>query len=401
MPEFLFANGWTTHQARAAMMLDANVANLNTGSFGPLPKAVFERVTELRRRLAEEPMDFLVRQGGPQLWQSRQKLAGFLGADPYRLVFTPNVSSAINIVASGLTLAGPGEVLLTDHEYGAMHWCWERATQRQGLTLRTFPLPVTAEDPAEIVAAFRKAMNERTRLLFFSHVLSPTGLVLPAKEICAETRKRGIMTLIDGAHAPALVPLELDRLECDFYTGNCHKWLLAPTGSGFLYLGKGNEERLQSMHVSWGYRPNRRQLDVVDEWGTTPRLRFFEFEGFRDPCAWIAVKTAVEFQEQLGFERIRARNAELVAHLRGRLGEIPQLQPITPVHPLLHGFMTAYRLPAGVMGLEWQRLLWDRHRIELAFPERPGFWIARVSTHFYNTVDEIDLLARALGEMVV
>ena len=147
------ASFWSA--ARARMLLDPTVANLNTGSFGPTPRMVFERVTELRRRLAEEPMDFLVRQMPPLLWDARERLAQFLGGDPYRLVFTANVSVAVNIVAAGLRLAAPGEILLTDHEYGAMHWCWERAAQRQGLTLRTFPLPTMAASPEEIVAAFR------------------------------------------------------------------------------------------------------------------------------------------------------------------------------------------------------------------------------------------------------
>src|SRR5215831_8244136 len=157
--------------ARSQMLLDPHVANLNTGSFGPLPRAVFERATELRRRLAEEPMDFLLRQAPPLLWEARERLAGFLGGDPRRLVFSANVTAAVNTVASALRLAAPGEILLTDHEYGAMHWCWERAAQRQGLTVRTFPLPIATENPAPIVEAACAAMNERTRLLFFSHVL--------------------------------------------------------------------------------------------------------------------------------------------------------------------------------------------------------------------------------------
>src|SRR5215467_8358376 len=195
--------------ARARMLLDPEVINLNTGSFGPLPRIVFERAAELRKYLAEEPMDFLIRQAPPLLWQARERLADFLGADPYRLVFTANVTAAVNAVASGLRLAAPGEILLTDHEYGAMHWCWERAAQRQGLTLRTFPLPTMAQSPAEIVGAVCAAFSERTRLFFFSHVLSPTGLVLPAKELCAEARRRGILTAVDGAHALAFVPLDL------------------------------------------------------------------------------------------------------------------------------------------------------------------------------------------------
>src|SRR5437763_15794194 len=179
--------------ARSQMLLDPEVTNLNTGSFGPLPQVVFERVTELHRRLAEEPMDFFVRQAPPLLWQARERLAAFLGCEPRRLAFTANVTVSINTVAASLCLVGPGEILLTDHEYGAMQWCWERAAQRQGLTLRTFPLPTFPRSSGEIVDAFGRAMTDRTRLLFFSHVLSPTGLILPAREICEEARRRRIV----------------------------------------------------------------------------------------------------------------------------------------------------------------------------------------------------------------
>src|SRR6185437_16174739 len=150
--------------ARSRMLLDPSAINLNTGSFGPLPRVVFERVTALRQRLAEEPMDFLLRGAPPLLWEARERLADFVGGDPRRLVFTVNVTAAINLVASSLSLASPGEILLTDHEYGAMHWCWERAAQRLGLTVRTFPLPVLAREPGEIVDAACTAMTAHTRL---------------------------------------------------------------------------------------------------------------------------------------------------------------------------------------------------------------------------------------------
>ncbi len=189
-------------EARAQMLLDPEVANLNAGSFGPLPRVVFERVTQLRHRLAEEPMDFLVRLAPPLLWDARERLAQYLHGDPRRLIFTVNVSVSINIVAAALRLAAPGEILMTDHEYGAMHWCWERAAQRQGLTLRTFALPVMAQSPGEIVEAARSAFTPRTRLLFFSHILSPTGLVLPARELCAEARRHGISTWTWRRSAP-------------------------------------------------------------------------------------------------------------------------------------------------------------------------------------------------------
>lgn len=389
-PEF-----WTA--ARAQMLLDPEVVNLNTGSWGPTPRRVFERANELRRRLAEEPMDFYLRRVPPLLWEARQRLATFLGTDPRRLVFTTNVSVAINILAASLRLSAPGEVLLTDHEYGAMHWCWERACVRQGLTLRTFPLPVTAREPGEIVQAFRDAISDRTRLLFFSHVLSPTGLVLPAKEICEVARKRGVLSVVDGAHAPAMIPLSLTDVAADFYCGNCHKWLLAPSGTGFLWFGPGNEDRLAPLQVSWGWHHARDRMDEPDEFGSTPRIRALEFEGSRDLCPWLAVPAAIDFQTGLGWTEIRGRMEELACYTRQRLS---RLTLWTPEHPALHGSLTAFRLPAGVDAAVLRRRLWEEHRIEIPVIERPDGYLIRVSTHFYNTEWEIDRLTTALEKLV-
>ncbi|HYH69658.1 MAG TPA: aminotransferase class V-fold PLP-dependent enzyme, partial [Urbifossiella sp.] len=273
--------------ARAAVMLDPAVTMLNAGSFGPVPRPVFDRGTELRRQLAEGPTNFLVRTVPPLLWAARERAAAFLGTRPERFVFTSNVSAAINLVASGLPDVEPGEVLLTDHEYGCMVWVWERFAARRGLTLRTFPLPTMATDPAAIVAAAERAFTDRTRLFFFSHVLSPTGLVLPAAELCAAARRRGIRTVVDGAHAPGMLALDVDAVGADFYAGNLHKWVLAPTGAGFLALGAANRDALEPLHVSWGYKPDSYPLgdprgsahpDAPDAFGSTPRVRFLEFE---------------------------------------------------------------------------------------------------------------------------
>jgi isopenicillin-N epimerase len=387
-------------QLRAQMLLDATVANLNTGSFGPLPRVVFDEATRLRRRLAEEPMDFLLRQAPPLLWEARERLAQFLAGDPRRLVFTANVTASINIVATALCLAAPGEILLTDHEYGAMHWCWERAAQRHGLRLRTFPLPPLPRTPGEIVDAARAAFTDQTRLLFFSHVLSPTGMVLPARELCTEARRRGILTVIDGAHAPAFLSVKLDEIGCDFYGGNCHKWLLAPTGSGFLYFGSGAAERVQPLQVSWGWHHDRARPDERDEFGSTPRLRAFEFEGTRDPCPWLAIPAAIDFQARIGWDAIRTRIAKLVSCTRERFSGSLGLQPATPEHGDLHGAMTAFRLPAGLDASGLRRALWEEYRIEAPIIERPDGLFIRISTHFYNTEEEIDRAVAALSHLL-
>jgi isopenicillin-N epimerase len=389
---------WT--DARACVLLDPGVINLNTGSFAPSPRIVFELVTTLRRRLAEEPMDFLLRGAPPLLWQARERLASFVGGDPRRLMFTVNVTTAVNLVASSLILPAPGEILLSDHEYGALHWCWERAAQRQGLTLRTFPLPILPSSPVEIVDAAAAAMTERTRLFFFSHVLSPTGMILPARELCAEARRRGILTMVDGAHAPGLLPLDVDAIGADYYGANCHKWLLAPIGSGFLYAAAGALERLQPMQVSWGWRLDRARLDERDDFGTTPRLRQLEFQGTRDFCAWLAIPEAIDFQTQLGWERIRARIAELTGHVRRRLSRLAGLTPHTPDGQGLCGPMVAFQLPPGVEAPILRRRLWEEFRIEAPIVERPDRLLIRISTHFYNTEAEVDRLAEALPALL-
>jgi isopenicillin-N epimerase len=192
-----------------------------------------------------------------------------------------------------------------------------------------------------------------------------------------------------------MVPLRLGELGCDFYGANCHKWLLAPTGSGFLYMGPGAEDRLQPLQVSWGWRPDRARLDERDEFGSTPRLRALEFEGTRDPCPWLTVPEAMRFQEELGWGRIRRHNAELAGLVRERFGALG-LRPATPAHPELHGFMTAFRLPDGTDPVPLRRRLWGEHRLEVPIVERPEGALIRISTHFYNTEEEILRLAQAL-----
>jgi isopenicillin-N epimerase len=393
--------------ARGQIMLDTAVTMLNTGSFGPLPKPVFERVTAIRRLLAQGPTNFYVRQAPPLLWEARERTAAFLGTDPTRFVFTSNVSAAINLIASGLVLSSPGEVLMTDHEYGAMVWCWERAAQRQGLTIRTFPLPTMPSDPGDIVEAAMRAMTPRTRLFFFSHVLSPTGLVLPAKELCAAARKRGIISVVDGAHAPAMIPLNVDDVNADFYTGNLHKWLLAPSGAGFLGIGRGNHDRLQPLHVSWGYHADQYPIsdsgatagpDDRDAYGSTPRTRLLEFEGTRDFCPWLAVPAAIDFQTELGWENVQARIAELAQYTRKTIGDTG-LSLATPDTPGMCGAMTAFTLPPGVNVSRLRNELWSR-RVEIPVIERPERLLLRVSHHFYTTEAEIDRLADVLREVL-
>jgi len=385
-------------EARAAMMLDPEVTYLNTGSYGILARAVFERVTALRGAMTRNPVDFLWRRQGPELlWRARDRLAQFLHVDPRRLVFTQNVSVSINVVAASLCLASPGEVLLTDHEYGAMRYVWERSAQRQGLTLRTVQLPEPARDGAQLIDAITSAFRPATRLLQISHIFYTTGTIVPLREICAEARRRGILTVVDGAHAPGMIPLNLPELQCDFYGANLHKWFCAPVGAGFLYAAPGQEDRLQPLHISWGWHYDRSRPDERDEFGGTPRLRSFEFEGSRDITPWLVVPECIELIAGIGLSAIRQRHQSLSDHVRRRLREIPGLHQATADHPELRGGITAYRV--GPVNLPLiRRILHEEHRIEVNVIEALAGNYLRVSTHFYNDEAEVDRLATMLPE---
>jgi isopenicillin-N epimerase len=384
---------------REQMMLDPTCIYLNTGSYGIVPRPVFETVQALRERMYRQPTDFLWREAGEPLWQARVRLGQFLHAEPKRLVFTANVSSSINIVAQSLRLAAPGEILTTDHEYGAMFWAWERAAVRQGLVLRACKFPVAANDPQTAAEAIIAEIRPETRLLFLSHVYFTTGLILPIKEICAAARKRGVLTVIDAAHAPGMIPLNLDDIGADFYTANLHKWLLAPLGTGILYSAPGQDERLDPLHASWGWHYDRTKANERDEYGGTPRLRSHEFEGSRDITPWLAVPATIDFHEKLGAENIRRRHHELSEHARRTLDGHAGLRLVTPSHPAMRGGLTAFKSPP-CDPLAVRQEIWRRHRIEFNFVPHPdGPWL-RLSCHFFNTEAEIDRLAAVLPEFL-
>lgn len=381
------------------MLLDPSCINLNTGSFGPLPRCVFEAAHALRAQVAAQPTDFYIRKVPELLWSARSCLAEYLNVPPARLLFTANVSSGINLVAASLRLATPGEILLSDYEYGAMIWCWERAAIRQGLTLRFVSLPPMPRTPAELTERIVAAITPRTRLLFLSHVISANGLVLPVREICREARRLGVVTVVDAAHATAMLPVDVTAIDADFYAGNCHKWLLAPCGSGYLAMHPASIDRVGPLHVSWGYHPPRRtRLDEPDGYGATPRLRALEFEGTREIVPWLTTPVAIAFQRRLGPDAIRRRIAELADYVRQRLSGLCGLRLATPTEPDLCGALTAFEVPGQVEPETLRQTLWQRYRIEMPVIERPERLLVRVSTHFYNTHAEIDALANALAE---
>lgn len=238
---------------KSHFLLDPGVIFLNHGSFGAAPRPVFEAYQRWQLRLERQPVKFLARELLAELHSSRRVLGQFLGAGEDNLVFIPNATYGVNLVARSLGLKPGEEILTTDHEYGACDNIWKFIAKKTGARIvrRQIPLPVSSS--SEIVEQLWKGVTPRTRLIFLSHITSPTALRMPVRAICARARKAGILTLIDGAHAPGQIPLNLSRLGADFYTGNCHKWLLAPKGSAFLHVQPERQQLIEPLIVSWGW----------------------------------------------------------------------------------------------------------------------------------------------------
>jgi isopenicillin-N epimerase len=380
------------------ILLDPDVAYLNSGAFGPVTHRAYASVTQLRRQLAENPSEFLLRRVPSLLWHARERLASFLGGDPRRLLFTTNVTEAANLVAHSLRLVGQGEILMSDQEYQTMRWCWERIAARRGLTINIFHLPPRPTCAEDIVSAAVRAMTDRTRLIFLSHIVSSNGLILPVEDICRIARRNGILSVIDGAHAPGQVPVDLKTLPCDAYLGSGHKWLLAPVGTGFVHLGADLIEAIEPLLVSWGYRMSAsgEDRDRPDQFGTTPHLRRLECQGTRDFCPWLAVPDAIDALECFPMTDRLDRMRNLAFYTRVALQDQSGLECITPQADQLSAAMTSFAMYGFGDTLLLHNWLWQQHRIEVALMTHEGGQILRVSTHVFNTEAEIDRLADVL-----
>ncbi|MBM4129508.1 aminotransferase class V-fold PLP-dependent enzyme [bacterium] len=373
---------------RAEFLLRPDIVFLNHGSFGACPRPVFAEYQRLQRELEAEPVDFLHtgRTLPARLAAARAELAEFLGAQRDDLVFVPNATWGGNVVARSLRLRPGDEVLTTDHEYGAMERAWTFACEKAGARLVRARLPLPLDDPRRAVDAVWRAATDRTRLLFVSHITSPTAFVLPVAELVRGAAERGILTFIDGAHAPGQVALRLDEMGADFYTGNCHKWLLAPKGAAFLHVRRDRQDLIEPLAVSWGWR--------ADQPGASRFVDEHEWTGTRDPSACLAVPAALAFRRRHGWEQVADRCRALTVQARDLLlAELGAEAPCPPTPWLAQ--MAAVPLPP-VDPARLGATLRERHRIEVPVTMQAGRPWLRVSLQAYNSLRDIELLLAAL-----
>jgi isopenicillin-N epimerase len=380
---------------RRLWTLDPGVTFLNHGSFGACPRVVLDDQARWRERMEAEPVRFLYRELEGHLSVARKALGAFVGADPDDLAFVTNATSGVNTVLQALDFTAGDELIVSDHGYNACRNAVERVAARAGLrvVVLRIPFPITGPDAA--MSGVLEAVTPRTRLALLDHVTSPTGMVLPIERLVRELAARGVDTLVDGAHAPGMLPLDVEGLGAAYYTGNCHKWICAPKGAGFLHVRRDRQASIRPLVVSHGANSPR-----------TDRSRFrleFDWTGTGDPTAYLAVPAALDYMGSLlpgGWPALMARNRETALAARAVIASALDVAPPCPASML--GSLAALPLPERFGDhAALQGTLFDRFAIEVpvyAWPS-PPLRILRVSAQLYNGPADYELLADALRQL--
>ena len=374
---------WT--RVRNEFLTSDELAYMNSGSLGPMPRPVYYALVDGYRGLASDPGRENARHVAAQA-DLRAKLAAFVNADPAEIALTRNTTEGMSFVANGLDLEAGDEVLCSFHEHPGGLEPWKLLARRRGLVVRELPFPIPTPDPADLVGRLEDAITPRPKVISVSPVPFPTGCKLPVKALAALARPRGILTVVDGAHGIGMLALDMHDLGVDSYASSPYKWMGAPVGTGFLYLRSELQEQLWPTVANTGWDDPERGAARYDRLGQ------------RAGPLLTATSAALDFQDAIGRERIEQRVRALAGRLRERLAEIPQVRVHTSAHPLLACGLTGFALE-GFDRREVVDTLWRRHHIWVRHTDL-DLNTVRVSTHHYNTEAQVDRLGEALRDIL-
>lgn len=376
---------------KSQFLIDPNITYLNFGSFGACPKPVFADYQNWQLLLEREAVQFIAFNNVANLKTSRQALATYVNCDADDLVYVTNPSYAINIIAKSLKLNEGDEVLSTDIEYGALDRTWNYYCNKSKAKYIRQPieLPVTSKEA--IIEQFWKGYTPRTKAIFISQITSSTALILPVKEICAMAKERGLLTIVDGAHVPGHIPLDLSQLEADIYTGACHKWMMTPKGCSFLYVKKEYQPLFDPLVVSWGYQaavPSHSQF-----------LDWHQMQGTRDFSAFLTVPKAIAFMKEHNWTQVAADCRKMVKDNAMRFCNLVGSQPLCPLTDEFMGQMCSIPIKTATPE-KLQRHLFEKYSIEIPVTRQDDRIFIRYSINAFNTQEDLDKLYTALEEII-
>lgn len=376
---------------RKHFLLSQDVTFLNHGSFGACPKPVFEKYQYWQRELERQPVQFMAEAIYKHLKSARDSLGIFIGCNGDDLFFVPNPTTGVNTIINNLDLSPGEEILSTDHEYGALIRGWDSISKKTSARFikREIPLPCTTHD--DFIEHFWEGITEKTKVIFISHITSSTAMIFPIHEICRRAREREILTIIDGAHVPGHIPLDISEIDPDVYVGACHKWLCAPKGSSFLYVRKSFQDNIRPLIVSWGKE------------GTDPSDSSFllenQWQGTRDMSAFLSVPYAIEFQQKNNWIDLIKKCKWLVQETRSRLDEYFELTHLCPNNNEWLGQMASIEIKTSDP-IKLKNTLLEEFSIEVPIFEWKEKNILRYSVQVYNDQQDVDLLIYALRDLL-
>ena len=373
---------WATIR-RDQFYLDPETTFLQGGSVGPSPKPVVDKVTESIKAFDSNPLKYQPLYH-PMVREAREKLAAFIGTRPERIALVQNTTMGMSVPAQGLTWKAGGEILMSDQEYGAVNACWDYIAERYGLTVRRVEMPLEIRNKEQIIDTFKSGLNDKTQVMVFGHVYWSTGLAVPVKELIELGREAGVWVIVDGAHATSMVPLKLDEWNPHFYMSSLHKWTLAPKGTGFLFVSDDAQPHVEPLILGGNARPNK-DADASQ----------FDMMGTRDQTPFIGLGTALDFQAEIEWEQIRAYCQGLAGYLKERIRRFKGCRILTPTDPEMSGFITTFTIE----GADIQKIrqeLWDDEHIETSAFTIRDIPVFRISTHFYNSREDINRMIREI-----
>ncbi len=376
---------------KSQFLLRDDVTFLNFGSFGACPKPIFERYQQYQLELEQEPVQFITVTGLQYLKQSREALAAYINCPADDVVYVTNPSYAVNIIAKSFNLQKDDEILTTNLEYGACDRAWNYYCKKVGAKYIRQPITLPIPSKEDLINEFFKGLTSKTKLVFISHLTSSTGLRMPVEEICAIAKQKGILTFVDGAHAPGQLPLNLQTLQADIYTGACHKWMMTPKGSSFLYVKNEYQHLFDPLIVSWGYQstaPSQSQF-----------LDYHQMQGTRDFSAFLCIPNAIEFMQQNNWSAVSKTCKEMVQQNAPRFCK---LLKATPTAPITDDFICQlYSTPIKTkQPLELHRHFFNQYKIEVPVMPHGDNVFLRYSIQAFNTQNDLDKLYNAVEDII-
>ncbi|MCO6462069.1 MAG: aminotransferase class V-fold PLP-dependent enzyme [Saprospiraceae bacterium] len=372
---------------KSLFLLRDDITFLNFGSFGACPKPVFEEYQRFQRELEEEPVAFMIDKSPKYLKESRWALGRYLNCEGDDVVCVTNPSYAVNIIARSLDLKPGDEVLTTNLEYGACDRAWKYYCRKRGAIYKQQEIRFPIESKEDIVRQLMAGVTAQTKIIFISHITSSTGLRLPVEEICKEAQERGIMTFVDGAHGPGQVEVDLTKMGVDIYTGACHKWMLTPKGSSFLYVRRELQHLFDPIIISWGYEsdfPSGSQF-----------LDYNEVQGTRDLSAFCTIPAAIRFMEELNWPAVAAKCRAMVQNNAEALNEVTGYPAIAPINDDFIAQMYSSRINTD-NPMELHDKLYRDFKIQIPVMMQGNQAYIRYSVNAFNSQEDLDKLVEAL-----